>query len=118
MNEYSKKKVATKREIARDVFEVSDVLGSGNFGKVFKGEVQGVYQRNDKLAVAVKCINDSKNDVELEYFLEEIKIMSAIDQHVNLVNMIGSCTSESRKNKNKMCIFLETSQCLGKRKRL
>ena len=48
-----------------------------------------MYQRNDKLAVAVKCINDSKNDVELEYFLEEIKIMSAIDPNVNLVSMIG-----------------------------
>ena len=54
-----------------------------------EGEVQGVYQRNDKFAVAVKCINDSKNEVELKYFLEEIKIMRAIDPNVNLVSMIG-----------------------------
>ena len=31
-----------------------------------EGEVQGVYQRHDKFAVAVKWINDSKNEVELE----------------------------------------------------
>ena len=98
-----KKKVTTipihpKREIARDAFEISDVLGSGNFGKVCKGEVQGVYQSNDKFVVAVKSISNSTNEGDVDSFLEEIKIMSAIDPHINLVNMIGSCTSDYKSN--------------------
>ena len=69
-----------------------------------EGEVQGVYQRNDKFAVAVKWINDSKNEVELEYFLEEIKIMSAIDPNVNLVSMIGRVRQTIKAANN--CIYL------------
>ena len=84
----------SKRDVAKENFSVGDILGSGNFGNVFKGEINGLYQPNDKFDIAIKTINDSTNEEMVEPFMEEIKIMSYIDPHLNLVNMIGSCTSE------------------------
>ena len=84
----------TKREIKRSEFTVEEIIGSGNFGAVFKGKVTGVYGPNKKITVAIKTMNDTTNENQLVAFLDEIKIMSNINHHLNLVNMVGSCTSE------------------------
>ena len=89
-----------KRNVSRDSFTIGNILGSGNFGNVFKGEIKGLYEQNDKFIVAIKSINDSTNETEVNWFLDEIKIMSNIDPHLNLVNMIGSCTSEYETSQN------------------
>ena len=44
--------------------------------------------------VAIKSMNDPSNESHVIDFLAEIKIMSNITPQINLVNMIGSCTSE------------------------
>ena len=86
----------TKREIPRAAFSLTDQIGGGNFGDVSKGELKGLYGENSKTTVAIKSINGPAEGVELRDFLEEIKIMSYIKPHINLVSMIGSCYSDTQ----------------------
>ena len=86
----------TKREIPRGAFTITDQIGGGNFGDVSKGEIKGLYGENSKTTVAIKSINGPAEGAELRDFLEEIKIMSYIKPHINLVSMIGSCYSDTQ----------------------
>ena len=47
-----------------------------------------------KTKVAVKTVNDVSDPAQRMALLCEIKIMSNLDPHLNLVNMMGSCTSD------------------------
>ena len=88
-----------KREISRKSFVIKDEIGSGNFGKVYKGEVKALNGTKCKTKVAIKSITDSVDNEEIKNFLYEIKIMGFIDPHLNLVSMVGSCTSELEKTR-------------------
>lgn len=85
-----------KREIPRSNFETIDIVGSGKFGTVYKGVVNGLYGPNSKTQIAIKT-NSCVGDTELSEFLDEIKIMSHVTPHLNLVSMVGYCTSELNK---------------------
>ena len=93
----------TKREIRRESFAVKELLGSGNFGEVNIGELYGLHGPNSKTKVAIKS---TKKEGQLDDFLQEIKVMSYIKPHLNLVSMIGSCGSET-KMKKEMWLVLE-----------
>ena len=100
----------SKKEITRDRFEVSDQIGSGNFGKVFKGELLGLYGNDSKTTVAMKSINGQKvNENELENLLCEIEIMMDVPPHLNLVSLIASCASEFEM-KGELWLLLEFCQ--------
>ena len=81
----------TNREIPRSLFSINEYIGSGNFGKVCKGELKGLYSPDSKTTVAIKSIDGPADGPELRDFLHEIKIMSHIKPHSFLVSMIGSC---------------------------
>ena len=49
---------------------------------------------NSKTKVAVKTTNNPLDSSQQEALLSEIKILSNLDLHLNLVNMMGSCTSD------------------------
>jgi serine/threonine protein kinase len=80
------------REIKRSDFTFHKVLGSGNFGSVYKGEAMGLFYPGSITDVAVKTVSDSMNQDSLDTFAAEIKILSFLDLHCNLVNMIGCYT--------------------------
>ena len=84
----------TKREIHRDCFNIDFQIGSGNFGKVYKGTVKGLYDDTSTTIVAIKVNHGNGAEGELKDFLDEIKLMSYIKAHPNLVSMIGSCSSD------------------------
>ncbi|CAA7028653.1 unnamed protein product [Microthlaspi erraticum] len=68
---------------ATDVFSNDRLLGSGGFGKVYRG----ILTNNSE--IAVKCVNhDSKQG--LREFMAEIESMGRL-QHKNLVQMRGWC---------------------------
>ena len=50
-----------KLEIGRQHFTIKEMLGSGNFGTVFKGETIGLFYPGSKTNVAVKTINDNSS---------------------------------------------------------
>ena len=69
----------TKREIPRPAFEPTDVLGSGNFGTVYKGVLKGLYGPNSETQIAIKTISNCPGDNKITELLNEIKIMSYVN---------------------------------------
>lgn len=96
----------TKREIKRSCFILESELGHGNFGQVHKGVLKGLYSANSSTPVAIKSIQKYGDKQNLRDFICEIKLMSRIKPHPNLVSMIGSCSSELSKH-GKLWLLLE-----------
>ncbi|XP_004515871.1 L-type lectin-domain containing receptor kinase S.1-like [Cicer arietinum] len=84
---YEELKIATKG------FKKENLLGSGGFGKVYKGTL------TNKTLIAVKCVNhDSKQG--LREFMAEISSIGRL-QHKNIVQMKGWC----RKGNELMLVY-------------
>ena len=85
----------SKREVKQDKFAVGDQIGSGNFGKVYKGLLHGIYDDNASTTVAIKSIDaDKLEESEIDNMISEIKVMSNIPPHINISSMIASCSSQ------------------------
>ena len=88
-----------KREIGRSAFKIEVEIGSGNFGKVHRGQLVGICEARQNTTVAIKSVRESADGTGLQDLICEIKILSRINPHPNLVSMIGSCTSELQENR-------------------
>ena len=96
----------TNREVDRSSFTVGVEIGSGNFGNVYSGVLIGLYGPSTETTVAIKSIQGTEingltinvqgttRSSEINDLLAEIKLMSKIKPHPNLVSLIGSCSSE------------------------
>lgn len=76
------------------VYSTTDVLGSGQFGVVFKGEwtmVPG--EERGKLDVAVKMLKDGATEKDRVKFLQEAAIIGQFS-HPNIVKLYGIVTAE------------------------
>ena len=62
--------------------------------------------KNMEETVAIKSVSTLLNQKELIDALGEIKIMGTVNPHLNLVSMIGSCTSKA-KQEGKIWLVLE-----------
>ena len=82
----------SKREVARTSFIVTGKLGSGNFGQVSLGVLYGLDGPNSETIVAIKSMKGEKES-DFNDFLQEIKVMSFIKPHLNLVSMVASCST-------------------------
>jgi len=72
------------------VFEDLDKpLGSGAFGVVLKGRISNN-------SVAVKTTRDGVEKVYLAALIQELKVLSYLGSHENIVNMLGAYTSQLR----------------------
>ena len=96
----------TSREISKNRFEVGDEIGKGHFGKVSKGKLFGLLNSTSETPVAIKGISSCSKEPEINDFLMEIKLMSNINPHLNIVSMIGACSSEV-KHHGKLWLLLE-----------
>lgn len=74
-----------------------ELLGKGQFGSVWKGVMKN--QRNDDLiVVAIKTVlHQNSYDTESEelhrrLFIEELKVMTKVGRHLNIVNLLGTVT--------------------------
>ena len=64
-----------------------------------EGELKGLYSKNSLTPIAIKSLNGHDEGNDLQDFLEEIKIMNYVQPHLNLVSMIGSCSSNTDNKK-------------------
>ena len=95
-------------KISRSSFTLDLLIGTGHFGKVFKGTATGLFYPSSKTCVAIKTTIDSSNEDEIRSLMCEAKILSNLDIHLNLVNLLGLCNSKFAYNKE---LFLLLEYC-------
>ena len=98
--------VDNRREVKRSSFEVGEQIGAGNFSNVCRGVINGLYDKQSQTPAAIKMLKIPVTQEELDNMLGEIKVLGHVKPHLNLVSMIGSCTSEFKKYEQ-MWILLE-----------
>ena len=79
-----------RMELPRERLKLGYYLGQGQFGLVYEGSATGLFGEHEGkvVKVAVKEIKDTK----AEGWADELKILSSLDMHLNLVNLLGACT--------------------------
>ncbi|XP_053188038.1 macrophage colony-stimulating factor 1 receptor 2 [Scomber japonicus] len=81
-----------KWEFPRDKLRLGAVLGSGAFGKVVEATAYGLGTDDNVTRVAVKMLKPSAHSEEREALMSELKILSHLGYHDNIVNLLGACT--------------------------
>ncbi|XP_036379764.1 macrophage colony-stimulating factor 1 receptor 1-like [Megalops cyprinoides] len=81
-----------KLEFPRDKLKFGKVLGAGAFGKVVEATAYGLGTQESVQRVAVKMLKPSAHYEEREALMSELKILSHLGQHQNIVNLLGACT--------------------------
>ncbi|KFZ56687.1 Macrophage colony-stimulating factor 1 receptor, partial [Antrostomus carolinensis] len=81
-----------KWEFPRNKLQFGKTLGAGAFGKVVEATAFGLGKEDSGLKVAVKMLKSSADTDEQEALMSELKIMSHLGHHENIVNLLGACT--------------------------
>ncbi|NXU01586.1 FLT3 kinase, partial [Buphagus erythrorhynchus] len=81
-----------KWEFPRENLEFGQVLGYGAFGKVMNATAYGINNAGDSVQVAVKMLKEKPDASEKDALMSELKMMTHIGSHENIVNLLGACT--------------------------
>ncbi|XP_038627891.1 macrophage colony-stimulating factor 1 receptor isoform X2 [Tachyglossus aculeatus] len=81
-----------KWEFPRNNLQFGKTLGAGAFGKVVEATAFGLGKEDAVLKVAVKMLKSTAHTDEKEALMSELKIMSHLGHHENIVNLLGACT--------------------------
>uniref|UniRef100_U3K1Q1 receptor protein-tyrosine kinase n=1 Tax=Ficedula albicollis TaxID=59894 RepID=U3K1Q1_FICAL len=81
-----------KWEFPRENLEFGQVLGCGAFGKVVNATAYGINKAGDSVQVAVKMLKEKPDASEKDALMSELKMMTHIGSHENIVNLLGACT--------------------------
>ncbi|KAH0625084.1 hypothetical protein JD844_033170 [Phrynosoma platyrhinos] len=81
-----------KWEFPRENLEFGQVLGSGAFGKVVNAVAYGISETGVSVQVAVKMLKEKYGSSEKDALMSELKMMTHIGKHENIVNLLGACT--------------------------
>ncbi|XP_067085671.1 mast/stem cell growth factor receptor kita isoform X1 [Osmerus mordax] len=79
-------------EFPRDKLRFGKTLGSGAFGKVVEATAYGLSKADTVMTVAVKMLKPSAHATEKEALMSELKVLSYLGNHINIVNLLGACT--------------------------
>ncbi|XP_036618518.1 platelet-derived growth factor receptor alpha [Trichosurus vulpecula] len=79
-------------EFPRDGLVLGRILGSGAFGKVVEGTAYGLSRSQPVMKVAVKMLKPTARSSEKQALMSELKIMTHLGPHLNIVNLLGACT--------------------------
>ncbi|KAK7166463.1 hypothetical protein R3I93_006285 [Phoxinus phoxinus] len=79
-------------EFPRERLRFGRILGSGAFGKVVAATAYGLLSADTVTTVAVKMLKPSAHSTEKEALMSELKVLSYIGNHMNIVNLLGACT--------------------------
>nr|AAA37634.1 flk-2 [Mus musculus] len=81
-----------KWEFPRENLEFGKVLGSGAFGRVMNATAYGISKTGVSIQVAVKMLKEKADSCEKEALMSELKMMTHLGHHDNIVNLLGACT--------------------------
>ncbi|OCT96846.1 platelet-derived growth factor receptor alpha-like [Xenopus laevis] len=79
-------------EFPRDGLVLGRILGSGAFGKVVEGTAYALSRSQPVMKVAVKMLKPTARSSEKQALMSELKIMTHLGAHLNIVNLLGACT--------------------------
>ncbi|KAM6149082.1 platelet-derived growth factor receptor beta isoform 1-T1 [Erethizon dorsatum] len=79
-------------ELPRDQLVLGRTLGSGAFGQVVEATAHGLGHSQATMKVAVKMLKSTARSSEKQALMSELKIMSHLGPHLNVVNLLGACT--------------------------
>ncbi|XP_020781285.2 receptor-type tyrosine-protein kinase FLT3 [Boleophthalmus pectinirostris] len=82
----------SKWEFPRENLELGNELGSGAFGMVVQATAYGINKPGVSQQVAVKMLKEKHQAVEKEALMSELKMLTHIGHHANIVNLLGACT--------------------------
>uniref|UniRef100_A0A3Q3IEV0 receptor protein-tyrosine kinase n=1 Tax=Monopterus albus TaxID=43700 RepID=A0A3Q3IEV0_MONAL len=82
----------SKWEFSRQKLRFGKTLGSGAFGKVVRATAYGLCSADTVTTVAVKMLKPNAHSTEKEALMSELKVLSYLGHHVNIVNLLGACT--------------------------
>ncbi|XP_044155155.1 vascular endothelial growth factor receptor 2 [Bufo gargarizans] len=83
---------AMKWEFPRERLKLGKPLGRGAFGQVVEADAFGIDTISTCKTVAVKMLKEGATDSEYRALMSELKILSHIGHHLNVVNLLGACT--------------------------
>ena len=72
-------------------------VGSGAFGRVVKAAAVGIVEDEVETTVAVKMVKPPVDKDQLLDLMKEIKVMQHIGKHLNVINLMGACTTGIQK---------------------
>ncbi|KAJ6668530.1 hypothetical protein lerEdw1_012012, partial [Lerista edwardsae] len=81
-----------KWEFPRNRLSFGKILGAGAFGKVVEATAYGLFRPDGAMRVAVKMLKPSAHFTEKEALMSELKVLSYLGNHINIVNLLGACT--------------------------
>ncbi|XP_026035324.1 receptor-type tyrosine-protein kinase FLT3 isoform X1 [Astatotilapia calliptera] len=81
-----------KWEFPRENLELGKELGSGAFGMVVQATAYGIKKPGVSQKVAVKMLKEKHQSMEKEALMSELKMLTHIGHHANIVNLLGACT--------------------------
>uniref|UniRef100_A0A8D0LBG2 Mast/stem cell growth factor receptor n=1 Tax=Sphenodon punctatus TaxID=8508 RepID=A0A8D0LBG2_SPHPU len=81
-----------KWEFPRNRLSFGKTLGAGAFGKVVEATAYGLFKSDAAMRVAVKMLKPSAHSTEREALMSELKVLSYLGNHINIVNLLGACT--------------------------
>ncbi|XP_075799101.1 mast/stem cell growth factor receptor Kit isoform X2 [Microtus pennsylvanicus] len=81
-----------KWEFPRNRLSFGKTLGAGAFGKVVEATAYGLIKSDAAMTVAVKMLKPSAHLTEREALMSELKVLSYLGNHMNIVNLLGACT--------------------------
>ncbi|KAK0161398.1 hypothetical protein PV327_009872 [Microctonus hyperodae] len=79
-------------EFPRHRLKVFNILGEGCFGQVWKCEAIDIDKKSGPSIVAVKTLKENAIERERVDLAQELKIMKTLEQHPNVVRLLGCCT--------------------------
>ncbi|KAK7137584.1 hypothetical protein R3I94_013287 [Phoxinus phoxinus] len=91
-------------EMPRDSLVLGRTLGSGAFGRVVEATAHGLSHSQTTTKVAVKMLKSTARRSETQALMSELKIMSHLGPHLNIVNLLGACTKQGP-------LYLVTEYC-------
>lgn len=86
------------------MFAAGKQLGAGAFGVVMKAEAYGILDYEEKTTVAVKMVKSGADRAFIKALASELKIMTHLGKHLNVVNLLGASTKNLAKSE--FCFFL------------
>ncbi|XP_077983743.1 vascular endothelial growth factor receptor 1-like isoform X2 [Glandiceps talaboti] len=90
-------------EFPKERLRIGQTIGKGAFGRVVKAAAWGVNGSSGVTTVAVKMLKEDASESETRALWMELKMLIHIGQHLNIVNLLGACTTD--------CLYLIIEYC-------